>query len=542
MSRFVSPFSLFSTRCFLSSAALSRSISYYLPSSARYFSSYSVDPSVLDAPHQKNKNRPKVFHDRVRLQVTGGHGGNGCSSFARTDKGKGAPDGGNGGKGGSVYLETSSDLHQYSFSSFHLRGQPGKPGSSDQQHGPAGQDHIALIPPGTIVREIIGRDPETDELVFRHVADLNSGGLRLKVAEGGIGGFGNRVFKTDYRQNNRFSTNGGPGDSRWIQLELKTIADIGLIGFPNAGKSSLLAALSAAKPKIANYPFTTIQPEVGTVELKRYFTESQLREIEVQLGSSSSPSSDMTSPRVPIRFSIYDQLTVADLPGLIEGAHQNIGLGHAFLKHIERCSVLLFVLDCSIEYDDLSHTRLHSPSQSLSEIQTQRRDPVRDFLTLQEELIRYNPALLQQKPILIFANKQDERPALYRRNVERLQRLLELSRSIPQLEQQRDKGKFFTKKTNQSQSDTEGQSQSQSQSAASSSSSSGITSGIRVIQGSAKEKRGLQELVKELMIVVQQAKRMGIDQIEPEKEIRIKRKSKSASGGERPAAIQGYDK
>jgi GTP-binding protein len=478
---------------------------------------------VFDEPLIKNKHRPKVFHDRVRLQVSGGRGGNGCSSYARTDKGKGAPDGGNGGQGGAVYLETSSDLHQYTFSAFHLKGEAGHPGSSDQQNGSAGADHIALIPPGTIVREIIGRSPDTEDLVFRHVADLNKGGLRIKVAEGGVGGYGNRVFKTDYRHNNRFSTSGQPGATRWLQLELKTIADIGLIGFPNAGKSSLLAALSSAKPKIANYPFTTIQPEIGSIELQKHLKPNEFQELinkeKVRLIGNNKGG---LAP-----FSVYDQLSMADLPGLIEGAHRNVGLGHAFLKHIERCSVLLFVIDCSMEFDDLQKI---SPS-AVEPFQYEYRDPVKDFLTLQEEIIRYNSDILTQKPIAIFANKCDQQSddrnsdssSIYSKHLKRLKKLVELSELLPQVlqeansaEKERRRVKFiFDKKKEEKQTEVKKQVK------------VSPFGPIRVIEGSAKEGVGLKELVKELFVLTNQAKRYGSNIIQPEKEIRMKRNNEA---------------
>ena len=310
------------------------------------------------------------------MQVTGGNGGNGCSSFARTWKGIGAPNGGSGGRGGDVILQCADDgsSRGLSLSSYHIKGGNGTNGTSDSRSGRKGDDAILTVPAGTIVSRITHRDPTTLALHTQHVVDLQTPGQRITMAQGGEAGYGNRALVTGYRTNNRFSSLGQPGSSSWLLLQLRTIADIGLVGMPNAGKSSLLAALTNAEPKIAAYPFTTLRPQVGVVEV----------------GAAD----------VPAGSAAMETFTMADLPGLIEDAHLDVGLGHAFLQHLHRCSVLLYVLDCS-------------PLPATS------RDPSTDFLSLRRELRVYDERLLG-KPWLVFANQMDRRPASARKQFQRL--------------------------------------------------------------------------------------------------------------------------
>jgi GTP-binding protein len=236
--------------------------------------------------------------------VQPGDGGGGALSFRREKYiPRGGPDGGDGGAGGSVRVVASeqlSTLSQYRFK-HHWRAQPGGPGRGNHRHGSSGADLVLEVPCGTLVR-----DAETSEVL----ADLLEPGGTLVVARGGRGGRGNARFASSTQQAPRFSEKGEPGKERWLWLELKLVADVGLVGQPNAGKSSLLAALSAAHPKIAPYPFTTLEPQLGVVELAG-----------------------------------YQQMVLADIPGLIEGASSGAGLGLDFLRHIERVRVLCHVLD-----------------------------------------------------------------------------------------------------------------------------------------------------------------------------------------------------
>lgn len=337
----------------------------------------------------------RSYQDRVRVQVTGGVGGNGCSSFARTMKGIGAPNGGSGGPGGDVLIQCADDssARGLSLSSYHIKAGNGGNGTSDSRTGRRGDDTILAVPAGTIVSRITHRDPTTLELHTQHLVDLHTAGQRIKVAAGGEGGYGNRALVTGYRTNNRFSSAGQVGDSNWLLLQLRTIADVGLVGMPNAGKSSLLAALTNAEPKIAAYPFTTLHPQVGVVNLP-----------------SPTATPDAAAPPT-------DSFTMADLPGLIEDAHLDVGLGHAFLQHLHRCSVLLYVLDCS----------------PLPAAQSQR-DPSTDFLALRRELRMYDERLCS-KPWLVFANQMDRRPATARKQFNRLQQVVASELSLSHAQQ-----------------------------------------------------------------------------------------------------------
>src|SRR5881227_716265 len=283
-----------------------------------------------------------MFIDRAKIFIKAGDGGAGALSFRREKYvPRGGPDGGNGGRGGNVILEVSrqlNSLQDYRFKHHFAAGRGGRGGGS-RRHGKDANDLILQVPPGTLVKDEEGKT----------IADLVAANQRLIVGRGGRGGRGNASFKSATRQTPRFAELGEPGESRWLWLELKLIADAGLIGLPNAGKSTLLSAASAARPKIGDYPFTTLEPVLGVVEL----------------------GEDVT-------------FVMADLPGLIEGAHAGAGLGLEFLRHVERTKLLLHVIDVS----------------------TTGRDPVDDFLTISRELELYNADLLS-KPQLVAASKMD---------------------------------------------------------------------------------------------------------------------------------------
>jgi GTP-binding protein len=241
-----------------------------------------------------------MFHDRARVYVEGGGGGNGSVSFRReAHVPRGGPDGGDGGRGGDVVLvadPSRRDLSALRFSPHHRAGRGGH-GQGKQRHGPRGADDLIPVPPGTQVLGLEGR-----------AYDLVEPGQRAVVAAGGLGGHGNKRFATSTRQTPRFAERGLPGEAGWIELRLKLLADAGLIGLPNAGKSSLLERLTRASPKVADYPFTTLEPVLGTID---------------------------DGER---------QLVLADIPGLIEGAAEGAGLGHEFLAHVERCRVLVHLV------------------------------------------------------------------------------------------------------------------------------------------------------------------------------------------------------
>ncbi|HEY0444696.1 MAG TPA: GTPase ObgE [Candidatus Limnocylindrales bacterium] len=284
-----------------------------------------------------------MFLDRVKIFVRAGDGGDGAATFRReAHVPRGGPDGGDGGRGGSVYLRVDAGqttLRDFRYS-HHFKATPGGRGERARRHGKAGEDRYLTVPPGTAVR-----DDATGELL----ADLVAVGQSTLVARGGRGGLGNTHFKTSTHQAPKHAQKGEPGEEREILLELRLIADIGLVGLPNAGKSTLLAALTAAQPKIADYPFTTLEPNLGVMDLGE--------------GDERRP-------------------TVADVPGLIEGASDGAGLGHAFLRHVERTRILVHVIDGS------------------------SRDPEWDHGVIRDELRAHDPALLD-KPILVAFNKMD---------------------------------------------------------------------------------------------------------------------------------------
>jgi len=284
-----------------------------------------------------------AFVDEVKFYVKGGDGGNGCVSFRREKfVPKGGPNGGDGGNGGSVYLETDSrknSLIDFRYAS-HFKAERGHNGSGKDMHGRKGKDCIVKVPLGSVVK-----DADTGEVL----ADLTEPGQIYLAAEGGRGGLGNARFATSTNRAPRKSTPGRPGVERWLRIELKLLADIGLVGLPNAGKSTLLSKLSAANPKVAPYPFTTLEPQLGV-----------------------------------LHFKYGDSCIIADIPGLIEGAHEGVGLGHKFLRHIERTSVLLHIIDCSGE--DMK--------------------PLEDFRVLERELGAYNRELLGRRYVIVL-NKID---------------------------------------------------------------------------------------------------------------------------------------
>lgn len=257
----------------------------------------------------------RMFRDLLEINVAAGRGGDGCVSFWREKYiSKGGPDGGDGGDGGSVYLRALGQVDSLSVLSKHVyTAEDGEHGKGKDMFGRAGEDLVVLVPRGTRVF-----DADTGELL----ADLTEEGQSVCVAKGGEGGRGNPNFVTSTRQAPRFAEGGTPGEKRRLRLELMLLADVGLVGYPNAGKSSLLAAMTGARPKIASYPFTTLSPNLGVVELG---------------GETSSP------------YEPGERYTLADMPGIIEGAAEGKGLGLEFLRHIARTRVLLFVLDAGAE-------------------------------------------------------------------------------------------------------------------------------------------------------------------------------------------------
>jgi GTP-binding protein len=361
----------------LSAAAPSRSFSSLLPNDVVYT--------------QKIPKKRSAFRDRIRIHVQGGRGGSGCSSYDTDPYGKGGPDGANGGRGGDVYLVATEQLSSFSLDSFHLRAHHGRSGGSGLNKGRNGLSMKVPIPAGVIVSEILATDASKGEYTLRFLADMDREGLEIKVASGGAGGLGNRAFKTKYRKNARFSTVGSYGTAKWLHLELKCIADVGLVGYPNAGKSSFLAAISNATPEIANYPFTTLTPQIGVVEEGGVLSVDHASGAPDAASTSAATAAEeatrdlLGQPLVHARSGMA-RIRVADLPGLIAGAAtHNRGLGHEFLKHIQRTRVLCFVLDVS---------------------GNDARDPVSDFLSLQQELHAFDPSLLE-RPAIILANKID---------------------------------------------------------------------------------------------------------------------------------------
>jgi GTP-binding protein len=290
------------------------------------------------------------FVDIAQIVVQAGNGGRGCVSFRREKYvAHGGPNGGDGGNGGSVFVEASRSFQTLIDQQYQqlYRADRGEHGRGSDQHGASGRDVTIKVPLGTVVS-----NAETGELL----ADLTDEGQRVLVARGGRGGRGNARFATSTRQAPRFAQPGTPGEARTLRLELKLIADAGLVGLPNAGKSSLLAAFSSARPKIAAYPFTTLSPNLGVVNVEP-----------------------------------HGGFVVADIPGLIEGAARGAGLGVRFLRHVERTQLLVHVVDVS----DVAE------------------DPVTAVETVEQELRAYNPTLLS-RPRIVAANKIDLPHATWR--------------------------------------------------------------------------------------------------------------------------------
>jgi GTP-binding protein len=380
-----------------------------------------------------------MFVDEIKIYAKAGHGGKGAVAFHREAYvPKGGPSGGNGGRGGDVILEADHDLNNLlqQFYNPRLIAQSGEGGMGKGMDGHAGKDLIIKVPVGTLVwkledttpnpsdakddddddeeegvEEQLQEEPAPKKPVFkvgsaarpviRHagseraleinleeeteeapagveekpgelVADLTEHGQRFVLCKGGRGGLGNRNFATARRQTPRFAQPGEPGQEGNFKLELRIMADIGVIGYPNAGKSTLLTAISKARPKIAPYPFTTLHPQIGIVE-----------------------------------YPDWKRLTVCDVPGLIEGAHNNVGLGHSFLRHIKRCKVLVILLDMA---------------------GTDNRAPWEDYKSLLNELGLYDPALLE-KPRLVVANKMDE--AVAEENLKKFKRRIPRTPVLP---------------------------------------------------------------------------------------------------------------
>ncbi len=341
-------------------------------------------PKAFRAAIEKKLTARSGFVDRVRVKAYAGRGGDGCVAFARGPNVRVAPaSGGDAGKGGSVYLEVDERLGSLTGIARQLRAGHGQKGGTNLKTGADGVDCVVKVPRGTLVSSIVAvneaalTDDQYDDserevslraksknVKLEQLADLDKQGERFCLAVGGKGGRGNAAFQTAVNRSPREATLGTQPTTALVLLELKSIADVGLVGFPNAGKSSLLYTVSRASPKVASYPFTTLHPSVGVVQ-----------------------------------FSDYSSLTMCDIPGLIEGAHRNVGLGHEFLRHIERTHVLAFVLD------------LGNADQ----------DPVECYRVLTAELDHYNAQMRRKKRCVIVGNKMDL--ALAEKNLQRVREM-----------------------------------------------------------------------------------------------------------------------
>jgi len=300
-----------------------------------------------------------MFYDYAKIYVKGGDGGNGMVSFRREKYvPEGGPSGGDGGNGGSVIFTADEGLRTLVDFRYkrHFKAEKGENGKSKNMHGANGKDLFVRVPVGTVIRQEKNRDI---------IADLLVHGQEYVVAKGGRGGRGNARFVSPVNRAPEIAENGDPGEEGWFELELKLLADVGLIGFPNVGKSTIISQVSAAKPKIADYHFTTIDPNLGVVRLEE--------------GKS---------------------FVLVDIPGLIEGASEGVGLGHRFLRHVERTRLLMHVLDAA---------------------GSEGRDPLEDFEQVNKELTLYNP-VLKARPQVIVANKMDLPEA--GENLKRLQEIL----------------------------------------------------------------------------------------------------------------------
>jgi len=308
-----------------------------------------------------------MFVDQIRIFAQAGNGGRGCVSFRREKfVPKGGPDGGDGGRGGDVILQ--ADRHVDNLSSLFyepiIKAQNGGHGMGKKMAGRSGASKVVNVPLGTLVHRLASEKSEIRNLKFdiQPLVDLTRDGEKFVLCRGGVGGKGNVHFKSSRNRAPREYTDGEEGERGYFLLELRTIADAALVGYPNAGKSTLLRKISAARPKVAAYPFTTLHPIIGVVE-----------------------------------FPGYGRATIADIPGLIEGAHRGLGLGHEFLRHIMRCRVLLFVVDVA---------------------GSEGRNPGEDLRNIRREIALYDPQL-SQRAWHIIANKMDLPAA--RENLKRLQ-------------------------------------------------------------------------------------------------------------------------
>ena len=311
-----------------------------------------------------------MFYDRQRIWIKAGNGGDGSASFRREKfVPKGGPDGGDGGRGGSIYLRVNPALNTLLPFHYkqHFKGDHGGNGSGNQKQGKAGKDLYIEVPPGTFV-EIIDENPISGAAAESVQADMVRPGQTMMVARGGRGGLGNTHFATSTQQAPRFAEKGEPGEERAVHLELKTIADVGLVGYPNVGKSTLLSTVSAATPKIADYPFTTLEPMLGVVNV----------------GGDEG-----------------ETFVMADIPGLIEGASVGAGLGLEFLRHVERTRVLVHVVDGSAGLWRTEGDEVSDPGHP-----AQTSDPITDFKRINAELEQYDPEM-STKPQLIAVNKID---------------------------------------------------------------------------------------------------------------------------------------
>jgi GTP-binding protein len=298
------------------------------------------------------------FIDEVKFFVKAGDGGNGCVSFRREKfVPKGGPNGGDGGRGGSVLLKVDSSKHSLIDFRYraHFKAERGGNGQGSDKHGRGGKDIIVPVPAGSVIK-----DAETGQVL----ADLVEPGRQFMAARGGKGGFGNARFATSTNRAPRKATPGTVGEEMWLKIELKLLADVGLIGLPNAGKSTLLSKLSAANPKVASYPFTTLAPQLGVLQ-----------------------------------FKYMDPCIIADIPGLIQGASEGIGLGHQFLRHVERTTILLHVIDASVKEDQ----------------------PLADYKILMTELEAYNKELMDRTHLVVLnkidsidSNRLEEVEAMFR--------------------------------------------------------------------------------------------------------------------------------
>ena len=279
------------------------------------------------------------FVDYVKITVKAGDGGRGCVSFRREKYvPRGGPDGGDGGRGGHIIFKATDQLNTLLDLKYkrEYRAEKGQHGKGKKMHGRNGKDCLVAVPVGTVIK-----DSQTEDIL----ADLDKSGNEAVIARGGRGGLGNAHFATPTRQAPRFAQKGEEGETRDLIIELKLIADVGLIGLPNAGKSTLLSVISSARPKIAEYPFTTLVPALGVVKLEN-----------------------------------YRSFVVADIPGLIEGAHRGVGLGFQFLRHIERTSILVHLIDIS---------------------EMGEGDPIENFMKINKELELYNPFLMKRSQVVV---------------------------------------------------------------------------------------------------------------------------------------------